>query len=224
MKKLFYVVFLSCLGLFTAWGQNKPRIVDRPISFGPQRVLMTEQYMKERYLIEAPSGKIAPKMVVLHWTAIPSLEASFKAFDPEQLPAYRPELGRNGLNVSAHFLVDQDGTIYRLMPEDVMARHVIGLNHLAIGIENVGGTEETPLTPLQIKANAELLKYLKKKFPEIKYLIGHHQYTDLEGTELWKEIDPGYKTTKTDPGDRFVKLVKRKTRKLRWHPLPKPKQ
>ena len=224
MKKLFYGVLLACLSLFTAWGQNRPRIVDRPISFGPQRVLMTEQYLKERYLIEAPSGKIAPKMVVLHWTAIPSLEASFKAFDPERLPAYRPELGRNGLNVSAHFLVDQDGTIYRLMPEDVMARHVIGLNHLAIGIENVGGTEETPLTPLQIKANAELLKYLKKKFPEIKYLIGHHQYTDLEGTELWKEIDPGYKTTKTDPGDHFVKLVKRKTRKLRWHPLPKPKQ
>ena len=224
MKKLFYGGLLACLSLFTAWGQNRPRIVDRPISFGPQRVLMTEQYMKERYLIEAPSGKIAPKMVVLHWTAIPSLEASFKAFDPEQLLAYRPELGRNGLNVSAHFLVDQDGTIYRLMPEDVMARHVIGLNHLAIGIENVGGTDEMPLTPLQIKANAELLKYLKKKFPEIKYLIGHHQYTDLEGTELWKEIDPGYKTTKTDPGDKFVKLVKRKTRKLRWHPLPKPKQ
>jgi len=162
MKKLFYGVILSCLSLFTAWGQNRPRIVERPISFGPQRVLMTEQYMKERYLIEAPSGKIAPKMVVLHWTAIPSLEASFKAFDPEQLPAYRPELGRNGLNVSAHFLVDRDGTIYRLMSEDVMARHVIGLNHLAIGIENVGGTEETPLTPLQIKANAELLKYRGK--------------------------------------------------------------
>ena len=224
MKQLFYAIVFLCTGLMSVWGQKKPIIVDRPISFGPERVSMTQQYMKERYLIDAPSGKISPKMVVLHWTAIPSLEASFNAFDPEHLPAYRPELGRNGLNVSAHFLVDQDGTIYRLMPEDMMARHVIGLNHLAIGIENVGGTADMPLTPLQIKANAELLKYLKKKYPEIKYLIGHHQYTELEGTELWKEIDPGYKTTKTDPGDRFVRLVKRKTRKLRWHPLPKPKQ
>ena len=73
-------------------------------------------------------------------------ESAWKTFDRETLGPDRPELGKaDEVNVSAHFLVDRDGTIYRLMPETRLARHVIGLNWCAIGIENVGGPE-SPLT------------------------------------------------------------------------------
>src|SRR5580693_7225904 len=66
-------------------------------------------------------------------------EATWTYFSHTRIEAARPELQREGeLNVSAHFLVDRDGTIYRLMPETWMARHCIGLNRVAIGIENVG--------------------------------------------------------------------------------------
>ena len=49
--------------------------------------------------------------------------------------------------------MDRDGAVYRLMPETWMARHTIGLNRVAIGIENVGGPR-WPLTPEQLRADA----------------------------------------------------------------------
>ena len=39
-----------------------------------------------------------------------------------------------------------------------MARHCIGLNHVAIGIENVGDGEKLPLTPAQVQADAALVR------------------------------------------------------------------
>lgn len=53
--------------------------------------------------------------------------------------------GSSALNVSTQFLVDRDGTIFRLLPDTTFARHVIGLNHLAIGIENIG-CDDMPVT------------------------------------------------------------------------------
>lgn len=160
-------------------------------------------------------------MVVVHWTAIPTLERSFNAFKEPTLPNWRPDItSASGLNVSAHFLIDQDGTIYRLMPENIMARHVIGLNHCAIGIENVGGTKETPLTKKQLKANIKLIEFLKKAYPEIEYLIGHYEYTLFENHPLWLEVDDGYRTEKTDPGIEFMAELRTATNELNWKPLP----
>ena len=121
--------------------------------------------------------------------------------------------------MSSQFLVDQDGTIYRLLPETTMARHVIGLNHCAIGIENVGGTEDKPLTRQQIDANIWLVEYLKKKY-DIEYVIGHYEYTQFEGHELWLEKDDGYRTQKTDPGEEFLNAVREATRHLNFKPIP----
>ena len=42
------------------------------------------------------------------------------------------------LNVSSHYLVDRDGTIYQLTPETILNRHAIGVNWCSIGIENIG--------------------------------------------------------------------------------------
>ncbi|MGH7483613.1 MAG: N-acetylmuramoyl-L-alanine amidase, partial [Longimicrobiales bacterium] len=96
------------------------RIQDRPISFSERRVELTREYMYEHYGMAAPDIEIVPRVIVLHWTAIDDLEGSFRAFDREILAA-RPELADAGqVNVSIHFLVGRDGTIYRLMPETWM--------------------------------------------------------------------------------------------------------
>ena len=114
------------------------------------------------------------------------------------------------LNVSSHFLVDRDGSIYQLMPETWMARHVIGLNHYAIGIENIGGIDgKDDLTKAQEQANAFLVCYLKKKYPTINYVIGHNDYFKYKKTALWIEKDPNYQTDKTDPGPNFLNRVKK---------------
>ncbi|MGB5190742.1 N-acetylmuramoyl-L-alanine amidase [Robiginitalea sp.] len=198
----------------------KPVIVERPISFGPDREALTISYLNTRYDLPATSPVIVPRMIVLHWTAIPTLEGSLKAFQPERLPAARGDIqGAGALNVSAHYLVDRDGTIYHLLPDTIMARHTIGLNHCAIGIENVGGTAETPLTPAQEEANTRLVRALAKTYP-IEYLIGHYEYTAFEGNPLWLEKDSGYRTSKTDPGEAFMRKIRNNLKNLSFKPVP----
>jgi len=198
-------------------------IIDNPIIFDEERESLTLEYLAKRYGIEKGSTQIVPKMVVLHWTAIPTLEGAFKAFEQPTLSNHRPDIKTaSALNVSSQFVVDQDGTIYRLMPETTMARHVIGLNHCAIGIENVGGTKDTPLTKEQLDANVKLVRYLAKKY-EIDNVIGHYEYTNFEGHELWLEKDEGYRTRKTDPGVEFLSGVKEATKDLHFKATPPPK-
>jgi len=213
-------IVLLC-SLFMAFSCSVHReIIDKPIIFNEERKELTLEYMSDHYGLTQDEPFIVPKMVVLHWTVIPTLEKSYQAFESPTLPDWRPEISSaSGLNVSSHFLVDQDGTIYRLMPETTMARHVIGLNHCAIGIENVGGTGDTKLTRAQLRSNKWLVKYLKSKY-DIDYVIGHYQYTLFEDHELWLEKDEGYRTIKNDPGEKFLKRVKGASKKLNFKPTP----
>lgn len=208
----YFTISLILLLLFSCNVSKK--IVSKPIVFNEERKQLTLDYLADRYGLKQESPTITPKMIVLHWTAIPTFEKTFEAFNAPTLLNWRPDIKSvSSLNVSSQFVVDQDGTIYRLMPETTMARHVIGLNHCAIGVENVGGTKDTPLTKKQIEANIWLVKYLAKKY-DIEYLIGHYEYTNFEGTKLWLEKDASYRTKKTDPGEDFLNAVKEGTKQL----------
>jgi beta-N-acetylhexosaminidase len=95
------------------------------------------------------------------------------------------------------------------MPETWMARHCIGLNYSAIGVENVGGGKGVEnLTDAQIEANIRLVRHLVRRYPTIRYLIGHMEYRRFEGHPLWLELDEDYRTEKIDPGDRFMTAVR----------------
>jgi len=214
-------VLCGCFCFLLILGCGSKKIIDKPIVFNAEREQLSLQYIKDRYLLERDTSIIDPKIIVLHWTAIPTLEASFNAFNNPKLPNSREEIrGAGSLNVSAHFLIDRDGKIYRLMPETLMGRHVIGLNYSAIGVENVGGTNTTPLTADQLKANIWLVKYLKSKY-DIQYLIGHYEYTNFENHELWLEQDENYRTQKTDPGVEFMAEVREATKNLNFKQVPK---
>jgi N-acetyl-anhydromuramyl-L-alanine amidase AmpD len=198
-----------------------PRIVDRPVPFGERRQAMTREYIAQRYGLEVNDITIVPRIVVLHWTASDDLEGSYRTFVPDTAVG-RPDLmGASPVNVAIQFLVGQDGTIYRLMPETWMARHVIGLNYEAIGVENVGGQRGVDnLTDAQIEANARLVRYLARRYPTIEYLIGHHEYRHFENHPLWRERDASYRTRKSDPGERFMSAVREKVAGLKLKPAP----
>lgn len=217
MRRIGLIVFIASV----IWSCSVQKtIVDRPIVFDEERIVLTKEYLSQRYNLEQDTPDIVPKIIVLHWTAIPTLKKSFDAFEKSTLPNWRPDIESvSGLNVSSHFLVDQDGTIYQLMSETIMARHVIGLNHCAIGVENVGGTKETPLTRKQLKANIFLVEYLARRY-NIEYVIGHQEYTQFEGHPLWLEVDDGYRTEKTDPGMDFMKKVRKATKRFNFKPVP----
>ena len=183
----------------------------RPITFTETRKELTYAYCKEHYGIAQKSMEIDPRVIVIHWTGIATLERSFSVFKPEKLASHRGELSGSALNVSAHFLVDRDGVIYQLMPDNWMARHVIGLNHVAIGIENVGGVDgKEDLTQEQLEANVALVRHLQKKYPNINRVIGHYEYRELERGPYFKELVAGYRTAKIDPGPRFMKALRKR--------------
>ena len=200
----------------------KLEIHDRPISFSENRHKATLQYIADHYGEHPEDISIEPQVIVLHWTAIDGFEDSFDAFDPETLRGSRPDLGSaEQVNVSIQFLVDPDGSVYRLMPETWMARHVIGLNYSAVGVENVGGGKSVDnMTDEQIAANIQLVRYLAEKYPTIQYLIGHMEYREFEGHPLWLELDEDYRTEKVDPGDRFMTAVRDAVADLRLEGPP----
>ncbi len=230
---------LLCIALLTltACGKEEPKplvcttkpiqplkIIDKRIDFGPERIAMTKEYIKSHYGKQAENIEITPKIILLHWTAEMDFDKSFKRLQPEKLLSDRKDIVKaSALNVSSQFMVARDGTIYRLMPENWMARHVIGLNYTSIGIENVGGkgNKIDDLTPAQRQANIDLVMYLKAKYPSIEYLVGHHEYKQMESTSLWLEKDKGYRTVKSDPGEKFMSEIRNAVECLELKAPPK---
>lgn len=214
-----FVLSILLFGSVACSPQATFRIIDKPITWNEERAELSLTYLKERHGLTQNEPIIDPKMVVVHWTAIDNIEVTFDVFDSPTLGGRADLTSASNLNVSSQFLIDRDGTIFRLLPDRYFARHVIGLNYTAIGIENVGGTD-APLTKAQLKANEELIRYLKKKYA-IDYVIGHHEYTLFQQTDLWKEADPDYRTVKTDPGDKFMNQLRKNLSDLELKPLPK---
>lgn len=201
MKKLILIFFFA-LNLFAL------EIKQMPIEFSQNRINLSKDYIKNSYGIKVENINIVPKMIVIHHTAVDDLKESFDRFYPEILLTDRKDIQKAGkLNVSAHFLVDFDGTIYSLMPENYMARHVIGLNLSSIGIENVGGNKRV-LTNEQLEANIKLVEYLKEKYKTIEYLIGHYEYTKFENSSLFLERNKEYRTIKQDPSIDFMEKLR----------------
>ncbi len=183
---------------------ERPNIIDLPIQWDSNRHDLSLEYIRAHHELIWDKPETVPRMIVIHWTAAPTLQSSFNGFDPVVLPGRNNLQGAGRLNVSAHYLVDREGTIYQLMPETRFARHVIGLNYCAIGIENVGGGDQYPLTKAQFTANLALSKYLLDKYPAIRYVIGHHESPRFKEHPFYRESDPDYVTRKSDPGDDFI--------------------
>lgn len=216
MRKCILLLFVNCCFLFQA--QNL-KIIQKPIDYSKEKIKLSLEYMKEHHGLDQKTPKIAPKIIVLHYTAGGTVESNFKYFNNLYLENQRSTLkNQSPLNVSSHFIIDRDGTIYQLVDPEMFARHTIGLNYCAIGIENIGSKAQ-PLTDKQVEANAELVRYLTKKYP-IEYLIGHSEYGVFRNSKLWKESNPKYFTGKADPGDDFMKKVRTKVMDLKLKSQP----
>ena len=199
-------------------------VVQKPIVWDSQRKFLTAVYRKkhtgdcdpDKDGIEA-CIKITPKIIVLHMTELSTLERSFDYMKEPVLREEREKLiskSFDRLNVSAHYLVDTDGTIYALMPENYMGRHAICVNHLSVAIENVGLNIDGP-TREQVDSNLKLVKYLMKKY-KIKpdHIFSHSSTATLkeENSSLFVELDQNYFQPKKC-GDKVLNAVKKRLSK-----------
>lgn len=192
------------------------QLKDWPIPYGPTRERLTMDYLAAHVGpdsitgIPAMDSRMVPRVVVLHWTGGGYAKSAWFTFQPERRPR-RPDLtGAKALNLSVHFIVDRDGTIFRIMDETRVGRHTIGLNHLSIGVENVGDGDRWKMTDAQIQSNIDLVRYLKARFPSISHVIGHYEYRSFEhaGHDYFQEHDSRRRTRKVDPGEDFMGAVR----------------
>ncbi|MBQ8919487.1 MAG: N-acetylmuramoyl-L-alanine amidase [Acidaminococcaceae bacterium] len=179
-----------------------PIIIDKPVRLTELRQQLMREYALLHYGQE--QTEIVPQAVIVHWTASPEWESVYRYF-------YKENRSDGTLNVCSQFLVDRDGTVFRLTPETMLDRHAIGYNWCAIGIENVGGVDnKEDLTAAQLQANQALIRYLKEKYPTIRYMWGHYQQVEARESGLYKEAVEGYFNPKVDPGPKFMRALQQK--------------
>lgn len=189
-------------------------ITQRYVVMDELRERLSLEYIREHYNLTPERPHIEPRIIVLHWTAIEDFDRSYNCMHASTLSTQRTDIASaSNLNVCAHFLVDRDGTIVQLLPLPYFARHVIGLNFHAFGIENVG-SDTLPLTDKQVASNVALIRCLLDHYPDIRYVIGHYEYLQIEDTPLFLEVDPTYRTKKIDPGEDFMRKVRSEIRDL----------
>ncbi|MDE2485862.1 MAG: N-acetylmuramoyl-L-alanine amidase [Alphaproteobacteria bacterium] len=129
--------------------------------------------------IEAPSPNFGPRtkgppfMLVLHYTGMPTGEAALARLrDP-------------AAEVSAHYMVEEDGRIFRLVPEERRAWHAgvsfwrgqTDINSISIGIEIVNPGHEFGYRPFpepQVEAVMALVADIRTRWTiENVDIVGH---------------------------------------------------
>ncbi len=140
--------------------------------------------------IEAPSPNFdvrtkVPDMLVLHYTGMETGEGALaRLCDPEA-------------KVSSHYMVEEDGRIFRLVPEERRAWHAgvsfwkgeEGVNHASIGIEIVNPGHEfgyRPFPQAQIDAVIALVADIRTRWQiDDNRILGHSDVAPA------RKIDPG---------------------------------
>lgn len=146
-------------------------------------------------MIERSSPNFGPRpqggaidMVVIHYTGMPSTEEALaRLCDGES-------------KVSAHYLIDEDGTTYRLVPEDRRAWHageslwrgMRNINDVSVGIELANPGHEFGYRPYPKPQMAALIGLARE-------LVARHSIAP-ERVLGHSDIAPG---RKRDPGELF---------------------
>ncbi len=216
------IAFLVLIGCSPKKKPEQEQIVIEPVVTPPylevdtfdilsrEKLDLTVQYNKENYGIDTYKLD-TPRIIVVHYTAIDDLDATLNLFKQDNIASSRDYIKDfSSLNVGIHYVVDKDGKIYHLMPDTIVARHLIGFNHVSLGIENIA-KDSTDLTYEQIESDAKLIRFLLEKYPTIEYVIGHHEYNNkkLPHYKYFRSLNPAYKPYgKIDPGDWFMKKLR----------------
>lgn len=176
-------------------GMSVATRVDRPpmkrdyISYDDERKHQMGRYSKRHYGVWR--WKLtSPDVLVLHFTGGSSYSSARNHF-----ASNTPNRGELP-GVCAQFIVDKDGTIYKVVRTSIRCRHAIGLNYTSIGIEMVQETgrgarwadRQILQRRPQIRAALKLVRFLSAKYSiRMRNVIGHAMvnespyFKDLQG-------------------------------------------
>jgi hypothetical protein len=148
------------------------RVAQKPIPYGPKRKRQMARYSNRHYG-EFQWRLVRPRVIVQHYADAPSLDAIFNTFMSTRPD---PTWGETP-NVCSHFAVGRRGGLVQFVNLRVRCRHVIGLNHTAIGIEHVGDSDRDVLSsPRQMRASLRLTRALRCRYGiRVRNVIGHSE-------------------------------------------------
>jgi N-acetylmuramoyl-L-alanine amidase len=151
-------------------GVPKPEVVNDPIPFPSSRRAEMRAYARRHYGLDR-FRLVDPKVIVEHFTANETYRPVFNTFAADS-----PHMGELP-GTCSHFVIDADGSIYQLVPLELMCRHTVGLNWTAFGIEMVGVSDQEILgRPRQLDAALRLTVWLMDRFHiELRNVIGHNE-------------------------------------------------
>ena len=151
---------------------QRPRIVQRPIPFGPERKREMAAYSLRHYG-RAQWRLRHPHVIVEHVAEASGVASVFNTFAPDVPDPELHELP----NVCSHFVVSSSGRIYQLVNLRTRCRHTVGLNWTAIGIEHTGYADSDVLDDArQMRASLRLTQYLRCRFGiRVHDVIGHSE-------------------------------------------------
>jgi N-acetylmuramoyl-L-alanine amidase len=151
---------------------SEPKIIWDPIPFGAKRKSETAAYARRHYgsFMKPTWRLVTPRVIVIHYTDA-SYSATVNTFANDVPDAELHELPAT----SAHFVIDSSGAIHQLVSLGTMARHTVGLNWTAVGIEHVGFSDAQVLGDhAQITASLQLVHWLRCRLHiPVRNVIGH---------------------------------------------------
>jgi N-acetylmuramoyl-L-alanine amidase len=150
----------------------RPAIHQWPIPYGAARKREMASYSLRHYG-EDTYVLSDPKVIVEHYTETTTAQEAYNTFAPDVPDSEFHELP----NTCAHFLVEPGGRIDQLVELSLRCRHTTGLNWTAIGIENVGLSDQAILGDrAQLSASLALTRWLRCRYAiPLKDVIGHNE-------------------------------------------------
>ena len=139
----------------------------------------------------APGTLAQRNLIVLHITSGPTAYSAIQTF----INSVHPN------RVSAHFVIDRDGTVYQLLSIEDTAWHASAVNSRSIGIEHAGSLA-LPCTDAQYAASAALISWCCNQIGvpcDREHVRTHNECSPQDG-------HPGCCTDALDP-DRVIALV-----------------
>ena len=171
----------------TAASAAKPRIAKRLIPYPQSRKNDMAAYSKRHYG-QYKWRLTDPKLIVIHFAVAGSVDAIYNTFAPN-----RPDVEYGELpGVCSQYAVGAKGGAVRFVPDTTRCRHVVGLNHVSIGIEHVGFSDGEVLgRKPQLRGSLALTQWLRCRHGiPVKGVIGH---AESLSSPFYKELDPDFR-------------------------------
>jgi N-acetylmuramoyl-L-alanine amidase-like protein len=165
----------------------KPPIHKMLIPYPAKRKREMKKYSLKHYG-RAKWQLVSPKQIVLHYAEAGSIGSIYNTF-----AADTPDVEFHQLpGVCSHYAVGADGGVVKFVPPTIRCRHTVGLNHVSIGIEHVGFSDQDILgRPAQLNGSLAFTQWLRCRFGiSVENVIGHNESLS---SPFYKELDPRFK-------------------------------